>query len=517
MGCMAAVSEQLDCSPPTKTNRVQSPGVTLLDFRKWKWCLTMPLVGGFFSGDPPFPLHFHSGAGPYSPRFTLIGSEDPANIFAYRLFTEKVGWTPVGTLRPRSRSEEAIRATLTRTPSASSLLRARRAVFPSKLRPPQDGTVATRTRVWRMGTTASRSGVHDPALVLCRNLTAPTNTARHDPKRNYDTFQCDYLNLQHREYVMARASRSRLVQGIPRSTRAAHHARNAAIVLGWCATDLGCGRFWVRIPRKRTVINIGRNVLDVPAAIQLSRYTPVGPERLLTDYHCRPIYIFYFLFKTTEANRVRFPAESLPDFLMWESCWTMALVGGFFAEISRFPHPFIPALLHTHLTSLSSALESSMLGASQISLLYCETVDRDVETLSLDRFVQVTADDVVALQEPTKCAIAGQHNSRTVATYFLLIHTISSIGAAVGQRLELSPPTEVNRIRFPAKPRPDEAAGRWVFIGKLLPPPPPVHPSAATFSPRFTLIGSQDLDVKSTSKHLLSTPFALNTYIRVST
>ncbi|KAJ8873816.1 hypothetical protein PR048_024652 [Dryococelus australis] len=38
-----------------------------------------------------------------------------------------IGWTPVGTPRPRSRSEGAIRATLTRTPSASSLLRARRA------------------------------------------------------------------------------------------------------------------------------------------------------------------------------------------------------------------------------------------------------------------------------------------------------------------------------------------------------------------------------------------------------
>ncbi|KAJ8888611.1 hypothetical protein PR048_008103 [Dryococelus australis] len=42
-----------------------------------------------------------------------------------------VGWTTVGTPRPRSRSEEAIRATLTRTPSASSFLRARRAVFSS--------------------------------------------------------------------------------------------------------------------------------------------------------------------------------------------------------------------------------------------------------------------------------------------------------------------------------------------------------------------------------------------------
>ncbi|KAJ8896295.1 hypothetical protein PR048_001639 [Dryococelus australis] len=37
----------------------------------------------------------------------------------------RVGWTPVGTPRSRSRNEGAIRATLTHTPSASSLLRAR--------------------------------------------------------------------------------------------------------------------------------------------------------------------------------------------------------------------------------------------------------------------------------------------------------------------------------------------------------------------------------------------------------
>ncbi|KAJ8888477.1 hypothetical protein PR048_007967 [Dryococelus australis] len=42
-----------------------------------------------------------------------------------------VGWTHVRSPRPRSRCEGAIRATLTRTPSASSLVRAWRAVFPS--------------------------------------------------------------------------------------------------------------------------------------------------------------------------------------------------------------------------------------------------------------------------------------------------------------------------------------------------------------------------------------------------
>ncbi|KAJ8893718.1 hypothetical protein PR048_006318 [Dryococelus australis] len=61
-----------------------------------------------------------------------------------------------------------------------------------------------------------------------------------------------------------------------------------------------------------------------------------------------------------QANRVRFPPGSLSDFRMWESCWPMPLVGGFSWGL-RFPHPFIPTLLHTHLISPASALKTSML------------------------------------------------------------------------------------------------------------------------------------------------------------
>ncbi|KAJ8881211.1 hypothetical protein PR048_017685 [Dryococelus australis] len=62
----AAVAERLDCSPPTKANRVQ--------------CLARPLplyhwsVG--FLGDLPFTPPLHYGAAPFSPHFTLIGSQD---------------------------------------------------------------------------------------------------------------------------------------------------------------------------------------------------------------------------------------------------------------------------------------------------------------------------------------------------------------------------------------------------------------------------------------------------------
>ncbi|KAJ8889069.1 hypothetical protein PR048_008563 [Dryococelus australis] len=36
----------------------------------------------------------------------------------------------------------------------------------------------------------------------------------------------------------------------------------------------------------------------------------------------------------TTATRARYPAGSLPDFRMWESCWTMPLAGGFPLRIS---------------------------------------------------------------------------------------------------------------------------------------------------------------------------------------
>ncbi|KAJ8870279.1 hypothetical protein PR048_029300 [Dryococelus australis] len=76
-------------------------------------------------------------------------------------------------------------------------------------------------------------------------------------------------------------------------------------------------------------------------------------------------------FKTSEetANRTRFPAESPPDFRMWESCRTMPLVGGVSSGISRSSHPYVPAPIHTHLASLSSVLKTSALRAAQFSSL----------------------------------------------------------------------------------------------------------------------------------------------------
>ncbi|KAJ8870546.1 hypothetical protein PR048_029569 [Dryococelus australis] len=76
------------------------------------------------------------------------------------------------------------------------------------------------------------------------------------------------------------------------------------------------------------------------------------------------------------------------------------------------------------------------------------------------------------------------------------------VGAAVVQWSDYSPPTQANRIPFPAPSLqdfshaglvPDDAAaGLRGFLGDI-PPPPPLHSGTAPYSPRVTHIGSQDL------------------------
>ncbi|KAJ8871570.1 hypothetical protein PR048_027896 [Dryococelus australis] len=70
-GTGAAVAERLVCSPPTKTNRVQSPAGSP-DFRVRGLCRTMPLAGGFYRGSPDSPaLSFRRCSIPQSPSSAL--------------------------------------------------------------------------------------------------------------------------------------------------------------------------------------------------------------------------------------------------------------------------------------------------------------------------------------------------------------------------------------------------------------------------------------------------------------
>ncbi|KAJ8880924.1 hypothetical protein PR048_017397 [Dryococelus australis] len=72
-GAGAAVAERLACPPPTTANRVQSPAGPLPDFRSGNRAGRCRLSAGFLR-DLPFPPV------PFSPHFTIIGSQDLVNI-----------------------------------------------------------------------------------------------------------------------------------------------------------------------------------------------------------------------------------------------------------------------------------------------------------------------------------------------------------------------------------------------------------------------------------------------------
>ncbi|KAJ8897077.1 hypothetical protein PR048_002423 [Dryococelus australis] len=69
------VDYRLDCSPPTKANRAQSPACSLLIFASGTHTGQFLWSAGYLE-DIPFPPPLHSSTAPYSPHFTLIGSQD---------------------------------------------------------------------------------------------------------------------------------------------------------------------------------------------------------------------------------------------------------------------------------------------------------------------------------------------------------------------------------------------------------------------------------------------------------
>ncbi|KAJ8868784.1 hypothetical protein PR048_030324, partial [Dryococelus australis] len=84
----AMVGERLARSPPTKVNRVQSPGVSL-EFRKSDSCRMVPLVGGFSRGSPVSSARSFRRRSIFT-SITLIGSQDLAVKSHPNLFTDSL-------------------------------------------------------------------------------------------------------------------------------------------------------------------------------------------------------------------------------------------------------------------------------------------------------------------------------------------------------------------------------------------------------------------------------------------
>ncbi|KAJ8873630.1 hypothetical protein PR048_024452 [Dryococelus australis] len=157
--------------------------------------------------------------------------------------------------------------------------------------------------------------------------------------------------------------------------------------------------------------------------------------------------------------------------------------------------------------SPSLALKTSLLRAAQISQLYFSSTElrlitksTEVEQSLIKRIPATHARKTASLASSKlrRNVLANQPARINLPGYRPTYreHPITATG-------NYSPPTKANRLRFPAGVVPgfthagivlDDAPGRR---SPVTPPPPPLSSGAAPYSPRFTLIGSRYLDVKS--------------------
>ncbi|KAJ8872649.1 hypothetical protein PR048_026258 [Dryococelus australis] len=85
--------------------------------------------------------------------------------------------------------------------------------------------------------------------------------------------------------------------------------------------------------------------------------------------HSRTPFFFNRPLASHQGEPGSFPGRVTKIFACGNRAGRCRWSAGFFSGISRFPRPFIPALLHTHFALPSSALKSSLLRAAQISSL----------------------------------------------------------------------------------------------------------------------------------------------------
>ncbi|KAJ8868512.1 hypothetical protein PR048_030040 [Dryococelus australis] len=215
----------------------------------------------------------------------------------------------------------------------------------------------------------------------------------------------------------------------------------------------------------------------------------------------------------TKSNRAQSPAGS-PDFCKWDSCRTMPLVRGFSrgSPVSHAPSFRLCSVLTliTFIGSQDLAVKSrpNLFTRSLANKLGSHTMQIDSEQESwlynpLCPYLKQTTleNGTAALTEDSEESVSEAvlrfqkdpvtFRKRETFTFIFLSFAHSNSRTAVVYWLDYSLPPR--RTEF------DSLRGlRWLadLLGGL-PFPPPLHSSAAQYSHRFTLIGSEDLDVKS--------------------
>ncbi|KAJ8888578.1 hypothetical protein PR048_008070 [Dryococelus australis] len=193
------------------------------------------------------------------------------------------------------------------------------------------------------------------------------------------------------------------------------------------------------------------------------------------------------------------------DFRMWESGWTMQLLSGFSRGSPVSPCPYVPALIYTQLASHALALNTSVLRATALcGPRRAITPRNDVTRYREASRQQIVRDAALAVSFAVPRFSGIRRGSQEFWTTafepwqrrpFLLLSC--DRGGVVVRRLafHLGEPGSIPGFVTPGFSHvgsaPDDAAGRQVFSGASR-FPLFFHPGAAP-SPRFTIIGSQDL------------------------
>ncbi|KAJ8898525.1 hypothetical protein PR048_003885 [Dryococelus australis] len=404
----AAVTERLPRSPPTKADRVQSPAWSP-DFRMWESCQTMPLVGRFTRGSPVSPP-FYSSAAPYTPQSSSSALKTLLGLPGGR----RKAATTCSVVQPQREAATVSRSGGEHQQAASgSRDRLWLSLLPSgsrQSRPGSDILYALYFRCFLTSQSPCQLQKYYGAMAslvigaeLCPRLVCQRSAAQTccagcsksqapsgDPALQYmsaqiTSAQASFLSLLHsNDYCYGKEAQA---------TRQAAKGDISTDTCVLSTTDPthtgyfnGCGRISYAVVMLElrlmavTLRNSCQENIDVQnilkqsqclshlASIIYSEAQASVPHYLMPRPGCpRPTTRARITcYRLSENVRVRITTTPLlpgfshvgivPDDAA--RCWI-------FPGFSRFP-PSIPALLHSHLASPTSALKTSMLRAAQI-------------------------------------------------------------------------------------------------------------------------------------------------------